>query len=171
MASRGCSVALSGLLVTHFHFRPREQPGPEAEQVRLDAGEDCAADGEAAAVDFAARVIWPIPRLYAHGRRPAVRPENADGAPLSWTLGADAARDLLAAECRRTEVLIGKLLGPGERGTNQHSPTGESSDVPKNDRHKFRLLAANESPERLRLAPASADRRKGQTEPSEGQEY
>lgn len=57
-------------------------------------------------------------------------------------------RDLLAAECRRTEVLIGKLLGPGEIGINQYSegsPVGESfSDVPKDDRHKFRLMAANE---------------------------
>jgi 16S rRNA G966 N2-methylase RsmD len=56
-------------------------------------------------------------------------------------------RDLLAAECRRTEVLIGKLLGPGELGTNQHSeplPTGNSSDFPRIDRHKFRLLAAHE---------------------------
>lgn len=56
-------------------------------------------------------------------------------------------RDLLAAECRRTEVLIGKLLGPGELGLNQYSepsPTGESNGIPKDDRHKFRLLAAYE---------------------------
>jgi hypothetical protein len=61
------------------------------------------------------------------------------------------ARDLLAAECRRTEVLIGKLLGPPpppeETGSNggrgkKGSPAGEPfSEVPREDRHKFRLLA------------------------------
>lgn len=54
-------------------------------------------------------------------------------------------RDLIAAECRRMEVLIGKLLGPGEVGANQHSkgsPIGEP--LPKDDRHKFRLMAAHE---------------------------
>src|SRR5262245_16851469 len=55
-------------------------------------------------------------------------------------------RDQLAAECRRTEVLIGKLLGPGEPGRPEKtSPVGEViSEVPHNDRHKFRILAANE---------------------------
>lgn len=55
-------------------------------------------------------------------------------------------RDLIAAECRRTEVLIGKLLGPPEPtypGKNA-SPAGEAFDVPREDRHKFRLMAANE---------------------------
>src|SRR5262245_11740641 len=60
-------------------------------------------------------------------------------------------RDVLAAECRRTEVLIGKLLGPAPdpgkdvgRGRELVSPMGETNQVPKDDRHKFRLLAANE---------------------------
>src|SRR5262247_3586129 len=52
-------------------------------------------------------------------------------------------RDLIAAECRRTELLIGKLLGPAEQtypGKNG-SPTGEPFDgVPREDRHKFRIL-------------------------------
>ncbi len=54
-------------------------------------------------------------------------------------------RDLLAAESRRTEILIGKLMGPAEQtypGKNG-SPTGEPFEVSKNDRHKFRLLAAH----------------------------
>jgi N6-adenosine-specific RNA methylase IME4 len=55
-------------------------------------------------------------------------------------------RDLLAAECRRTEILIGKLLGPAEEGRpRKTSPTGEVSNrVPREDRHKFRLMAAHE---------------------------
>lgn len=57
-------------------------------------------------------------------------------------------RDLLAAEVRRTEVLIGKLLGPGEETQGQRndlSPTGDKfAGVEREDRHKFRLLAAHE---------------------------
>jgi hypothetical protein len=56
-------------------------------------------------------------------------------------------RDLLAAECRRTEVLIGKLLGPGEttQGRKDLSPTGEKlNGVTKDDRHKFRLLGSRD---------------------------
>ena len=55
-------------------------------------------------------------------------------------------RDLLAAECRRTEVLIGHLLGPvgpGQRTDLEPSPMGEGS-LSHNDRHKFRTLAAHE---------------------------
>jgi hypothetical protein len=43
-------------------------------------------------------------------------------------------------------VLIGKLLGPAEVGANQYSQgslTGEGS-VPKDDRHKFRIMAEHE---------------------------
>jgi len=55
-------------------------------------------------------------------------------------------RDLLAAEARRTEVLIGKLLGPGERGQPgqravANTPAG---GIAEDDRRKFRLLAAHE---------------------------
>lgn len=56
-------------------------------------------------------------------------------------------RDLLAAECRRTEVLIGKLLGPAEVGINQHSEPllmSNGSDLKRIDRHRFRLMAAYE---------------------------
>ena len=50
----------------------------------------------------------------------------------------------LAAEARRTEVLIGKLLGPGEVGSNQHSVTTEGSKLDKDQRHDFRRLAEDE---------------------------
>jgi 16S rRNA G966 N2-methylase RsmD len=57
-------------------------------------------------------------------------------------------RNLLAAESRRTEVLIGKMLGPGEDTQGQRtdlSPTGDKlNDVPREDRHKFRLMAEHE---------------------------
>jgi hypothetical protein len=56
-------------------------------------------------------------------------------------------RNLLAAECRRTECLIGKLLGPvsqGQRTDLELPPVGGSNGVPDNDRHKFRLMAAHE---------------------------
>jgi N6-adenosine-specific RNA methylase IME4 len=50
-------------------------------------------------------------------------------------------RDMVAAETRRTEVLIGHLLGPGVQG--QHDPHSHASerDISKDDRHRFRLLA------------------------------
>jgi 16S rRNA G966 N2-methylase RsmD len=71
-------------------------------------------------------------------------------------------RDLLAAECRRTEVLIGKLLGPAEVGVNQHSeasPAGEASgDIPKDDRHKFRVMAAHEEMVEQLLAEGKVSR-------------
>lgn len=64
-------------------------------------------------------------------------------------------RDLVAAECRRTEILIGHLLGPGEPGRPdvrlaESSPASDDSTdgvirhITKDDRHKFRLLAAHE---------------------------
>jgi len=63
------------------------------------------------------------------------------------------ARDLVAAECRRTEVLIGELLGPAPepgvevgRGRPIASLASEANTqpaIPKDDRHKFRLLAEN----------------------------
>jgi transcriptional regulator with XRE-family HTH domain len=59
-------------------------------------------------------------------------------------------RDLLAAECRRTEVLIGKLLGPAEQGGDRRSedfksPTGDLKSVPEKDRYKFRLMAEEDA--------------------------
>jgi N6-adenosine-specific RNA methylase IME4 len=54
-------------------------------------------------------------------------------------------RDLVAAETRRTEILIGRLLGPGESTQGQRtdlSPASEkSAAIPRGDRHRFRLLA------------------------------
>jgi hypothetical protein len=49
-------------------------------------------------------------------------------------------RDLVSAETRRTEMLIGLLLGPGVQGQHSHSPVSERA-ISKDDRHKFRLLA------------------------------
>jgi hypothetical protein len=57
-----------------------------------------------------------------------------------------AGRCLIAAECRRTEVLIGRLLGkvkPGQRGDLEPSLASEGPELPKDIRHKFRLLAAH----------------------------
>jgi hypothetical protein len=55
-------------------------------------------------------------------------------------------RDLLAAECRRTEVLIGELA-PAEQtwtGKPSTSPMGEVvKEIPKDDLYKFRLMAAH----------------------------
>lgn len=52
------------------------------------------------------------------------------------------ARDMVQAETRRTEVLIGQLLGPGERGRpRENTPASVISDVPRQDRIRFRLLA------------------------------
>src|SRR5262245_3691143 len=82
-----------------------------------------------------------------------------------------ATRDLLAAECRRTEVLIGHLLGPppepGEdvgRGRELVSPTGDTNDFVKDRRHKdarhkFRLLAAHEDLVERLLAEGRVSRR------------
>lgn len=50
-------------------------------------------------------------------------------------------RDLVAAETRRTELLIGVLLGPGEMGRPPESSPARELSIPKNDRHRFRLLA------------------------------
>src|SRR5262245_66679118 len=56
-------------------------------------------------------------------------------------------RDLIAAECRRTELLIGKLLGTAEQtypGKNG-SPTGKPVEaVSREDRHTFVMLAESE---------------------------
>src|SRR6266700_216226 len=49
-------------------------------------------------------------------------------------------RDLVAAESRRTEVLIGVLLGPGDymRGKRTDlSPASDKSSVPRMDRVRF----------------------------------
>ena len=54
-------------------------------------------------------------------------------------------RDLLAAEARRTEVLIGHLIAerrPGER--TDLAPGSARSELPRGDKEKFRLLAAHE---------------------------
>lgn len=50
-------------------------------------------------------------------------------------------RDMIAAETRRTEVLIGEMLGPGVQG--QHLPHTHSGvrDLGRQDRIRFRLLA------------------------------
>jgi N6-adenosine-specific RNA methylase IME4 len=59
------------------------------------------------------------------------------------------ARDLMQAEVRRTEVLVGELLGPGESTQGQRtdlSPASEKS-LPRMDRNRFRALA--EQPERV----------------------
>lgn len=55
-------------------------------------------------------------------------------------------RKMVAAEARRTEILIGELLGPGESTQGQRtdlSHASDKSDIPKDDRHRFRLLAAH----------------------------
>jgi N6-adenosine-specific RNA methylase IME4 len=55
------------------------------------------------------------------------------------------ARLMLAAETRRTELLIGELLGPPTPGTRTDlnpSPASERS-IPREDRHRFRVLAAH----------------------------
>lgn len=52
-------------------------------------------------------------------------------------------RDLVAAETRRTEVLIGQLLGPGDEvktGPGRNASRA-SEALSKDDRHRFRLLA------------------------------
>jgi N6-adenosine-specific RNA methylase IME4 len=60
-------------------------------------------------------------------------------------------RDIVTAEVRRTEVLIGQLLGPAPepgrdvgRGRALASPASDAKPVPKDDRHRFRTLAAHE---------------------------
>jgi N6-adenosine-specific RNA methylase IME4 len=50
-------------------------------------------------------------------------------------------RDLVAAETRRTEVLIGCLLGPGEQGRPLKTSPASDVSIPRMDRHRFRLLA------------------------------
>jgi N6-adenosine-specific RNA methylase IME4 len=52
-------------------------------------------------------------------------------------------RDMLLAEVRRTEVLIGELLGPAEAGrpTEETSQPRDVSSVPRQDRVRFRTLA------------------------------
>jgi N6-adenosine-specific RNA methylase IME4 len=55
------------------------------------------------------------------------------------------ARDLVAAETRRTEVLIGELLGPVTQGQRTELTPVGVSDVPRQDRIRFRLLAENKT--------------------------
>ena len=56
-------------------------------------------------------------------------------------------RDLLAAEVRRTEILIGHLLGPATTGRPNRAVTGMSHgcDIPKDARVRFRDLAEHEA--------------------------
>ena len=58
------------------------------------------------------------------------------------------------------ETVVGAALGPADLGANQHegSLAGEASTIPKNDRHRFRLIAP------LRLA-GFAGGTMGQAEP------
>jgi hypothetical protein len=54
---------------------------------------------------------------------------------------------------RYCELRIGELLGPGIVGENQHSEgslAGEGS-IPKDDRHKFRLMAENKHKEKHQM--------------------
>jgi N6-adenosine-specific RNA methylase IME4 len=51
-----------------------------------------------------------------------------------------AAKAAIEGESRRTEVLIGQLLGPGVVGPHD-SPASASAPVPRADRHRFRTLA------------------------------
>jgi hypothetical protein len=98
-----------------------------------------------------------LPRIVA--RREAIRDRASLADALELARRVEAfhrylrdreVRDLLAAEARRTEVLVGHLLGPGERGNPQFrgepaiSPAGEIGVVPTDDRYKFRLLAEHE---------------------------
>lgn len=57
-------------------------------------------------------------------------------------------RDDVAAESRRTEVLIGRLLGPaperGVHGRGRPIESPASDSIGKQDRHRFRLLAEHE---------------------------
>src|SRR5262249_20353401 len=66
-------------------------------------------------------------------------------------------RDLLSAECRRTEVLIGKLLPRRDLGSNQYDEMSTSeglhicrpsevdiSLIPPRDRHRFWLMCDHE---------------------------
>jgi len=50
-------------------------------------------------------------------------------------------RDAIAAETRRTEILIGELLGPAVEGRPQKTSHAREVSIPKNDRVRFRLLA------------------------------
>ena len=80
-----------------------------------------------------------------HGDIPAAREMCRQLEAFRKYMADREGRDLLAKECRRTEVLIGKLLPsprPGER--TDLSPAGERLDVPREDAHKFRLMAAYE---------------------------
>jgi N6-adenosine-specific RNA methylase IME4 len=50
-------------------------------------------------------------------------------------------KDIVAAETRRTELLIGILLGPATQGQRTELTRAGVSDVPRQDRIRFRLLA------------------------------
>ena len=72
------------------------------------------------------------------------------------------AQAVVAAETRRTEVLIGHLLGPPVVGVNQHtegSHTSEASPLSKDDRTRFRNLAEHETRVEALLASGVVARR------------
>ena len=50
---------------------------------------------------------------------------------------------IVAAETRRTELLIGQLLGPGESGRPAKTSHASEVSIAKDDRYRFRLLAEN----------------------------
>lgn len=50
-------------------------------------------------------------------------------------------RDLVAAETRRTELLIGQMLGPPVEGRPSKTSPGSEVSIPRMDRTRFRLLA------------------------------
>jgi len=54
-------------------------------------------------------------------------------------------RDLLAAECRRTEVLIGHLLDWSNGPTTVMTVDAQIVQVPRQDRVEFRKLAEHEA--------------------------
>lgn len=54
------------------------------------------------------------------------------------------ARALLAAEARRTEVLVGYLLGAAVMGRPAEGTLAVTNDILRVDKHKFRLLAKHE---------------------------
>jgi 16S rRNA G966 N2-methylase RsmD len=49
-------------------------------------------------------------------------------------------RDLLAAECRYTEMLVAELKGPAEQTWTEKPSTSPTGEVPKDDLYKFRIM-------------------------------
>lgn len=82
---------------------------------------------------------------------PAMTPKTlpAHGAALSvaradFVRSMDGSRRALQAEARRTEVLIGELLGQAHVGTNQHNGRDLNfKDLNDSYRATFRFFAAN----------------------------